>query len=142
MTRRLNLALLTEAVDQLDHPAAAARLYPWLEAELPHGLCMIVGPNAFFGAVERCLGLLAGALGLDDDAVRHHEAALEAHAHLRAPGWAARSRYDLARALLRRGHHDDAERARSLLGQASRAAGELGMPRLRLEATRFLTEVR
>ena len=140
--RRFNMVILAEAVDQLDDPAAAALLYPWLQGEIPHGRCIIVGPNAFFGAVERCLGLLACTSGLDDAAVRHHEAALEAHEHLRAPGWVARSRYDLARALLRRGHPDDADRARSLLAQAIRAADELGMPRLRREATQVRTAVR
>jgi len=140
--RRFNMVLLAEAVDQLDHPAAAALLYPWLQDELPHGRCIIVGPNAFFGAVERCLGLLACTSRLDDDAVNHHEAALEAHDRLRGPGWVARSRYDLARALLRRGHPDDADRARSLLAQAKGAADQLGMPRLRLEATHVRTAVR
>jgi len=140
--RRFNMVLLAEAVDRLDHRNAADRLYRWLTAELPHGRCIIVGPNAFFGAVERCLGLLARTCGLDDDAVRHHEAALEAHEHLRAPGWVARSRYDLARALLRRGHHDDAERARSLLARANGAADQLGMPRLRLEAAYVRTVAR
>jgi hypothetical protein len=128
--RRVHLALLSEVVERLGHTDAAARFYRWLEAELRHGRCVIVGPNAFYGAVERYLGLLALTLGRSGDAVHHQEIALDVHDQMRALGWATRSRYDLARALLVRAVGDDAQRAHALLDQASSVARDLGMRRL------------
>jgi hypothetical protein len=49
---------------------------------------------------------------------------------MRARGWATRSRYDLARALLVRAVGDHAQRAHALLDQASSVARDLGMHRL------------
>jgi Tfp pilus assembly protein FimV len=59
--------------------------------------------------------------------VEHHEAALDLHERMRAIGWAARSRYDLARALIDRG---DEARAGDLLEEAAQAAEGLGMATL------------
>jgi hypothetical protein len=132
--RRYLLSMLSEAAALLGDTRSAARLYEWLVGELRHGDCVIIGPNAFFGAVRRYLGLLALALGRAGDAVAHHEAALEVHERMRARGWAARSRYDLARALLARGEDGDAARAAELLDAAIDAAKELGMPKLLEEA--------
>ena len=46
------------------------------------------------------------------------------------PGWEARSRYDLALALLGRGESGDVERAGTLLNEVVQRANELGMTRL------------
>jgi tetratricopeptide (TPR) repeat protein len=128
--RRYSLVVLAEAAGTLGHVDAAARLVPWLIDELASGECVILGPNTFFGSVRRYLGLLTLTLGRADDAVHHHEAALAIHERMRARGWAARSRYDLTRALLARGCPGDAERAAALADEARRAADELGMPKL------------
>jgi tetratricopeptide (TPR) repeat protein len=128
--RRYNLSMLTEAAALLGHVHAAARLYEWLKEETQSGDCVIIGPNAFFGAVRRYLGLLALTLGDAGDAVDQHEAALEVHERLRAHGWTARSRYDLARALLARGENGDTARAAELLDAAIDSAKDLGMPKL------------
>ena len=52
---------------------------------------------------------------------------------MRARGWAARTRYDLARALLARGQAGDSERAARLIGDAMQAASALGMLKLHEE---------
>ena len=69
-------------------------------------------------------------LGRLDDAVALHESALEVHERMGANGWVARSRYDLARALLARHSTSDAERAVGLVTDATAAARRLGMPKL------------
>jgi class 3 adenylate cyclase/tetratricopeptide (TPR) repeat protein len=128
--RRYSLVLLAEAAEMLGAAISGAELLSWLEDELPRGECVIIGPNAFFGSIRRYLGLLTLLLGRADEAVQHHEAALTVHANMRARGWEARSRYDLARALLARGGAHDARRAAALLDEAHAAATELGMPKL------------
>jgi tetratricopeptide (TPR) repeat protein len=131
--RRANFALLAEAAEQLGDIDAAEILYPWLEAELAHGDCIPVGANAFYGAVHRYLGLLAATRGRIDDAVTHYRTALAIHDNMRAAGWAARTRFDLGRALLVRPSRTDMEAGRELLEQASRSAIQLGMNRLLAE---------
>jgi DNA-binding SARP family transcriptional activator len=134
LLRRFSLSMLAESAALLGDTRSAAQLYEWLAEELRHGDGVIIGPNAFFGAVRRYLGLLASTLGRAGDAVAHHEAALDVHERMRARGWAARSRYDLARALLARDEPGDAARAAELLAAAIDAAEELGMPKLLDEA--------
>jgi tetratricopeptide (TPR) repeat protein len=128
--RRCNLALLAESAEILGDGEVAARLNAWMIDELRFGVCVIAGPCAFHGAVHRYLGLLASTLGDADDAVEHHESALDLHERMRAGGWSARSRYDLARSLVERGHEGDKERATRLRAAALTRAEQLGMPRL------------
>jgi hypothetical protein len=128
--RRVTLALLAETADILGHVDAAHRLLGWLADELRSGECVIIGPNAFYGSVRRYMGLVALTAGLVDDAVRYHEEGLATHERMRARGWEARSRYDLARTLLARRQPGDRERAASLVDQARHAAARFGMVRL------------
>ena len=132
--RRFSLAVLAESAELLGHRGAAEKLYSWLQHELSLGDCIILGANAYCGALRRYVGLLALTLGRPDEAVEHHEAALEVHERMRARGWAARSRYDLARALLARAAEGDVARAAGLIGEAFSAAHNLGMPKLLEEA--------
>jgi hypothetical protein len=124
------LALLAEAAAVLGDTDAAASLYTWLQDEAPHGECVNVGAHVYHGALRRYLGLLALTLNLAEEAVSHHEAALEVHERMRARGWAARSRYDLTRALIARSAEGDADRASLLADEAINSAHELGMPKL------------
>lgn len=125
--RRYTLALLAEAAAILDHSTGATTIRPWLQTELRHGECVVVGPNAYHGAVRRYTGLLALTLGNADHAVEDHTAALELHERMRTPGWAARSRYDLAQALRARGTRSDDEAADRLTAEARDLASRLGM---------------
>ena len=91
-------ALAAEACALLGDERLAPRLYELL---LPRdGLCILGGRGVYFrGAAARYLGLLAATQGRWDDAVRHHEQALETNTRAQAPPWIARSLLDLARAL-------------------------------------------
>jgi DNA-binding SARP family transcriptional activator/tetratricopeptide (TPR) repeat protein len=126
-------ALAGEACALLGDARLAPRLYELL---LPRdGLCILGGRGVYFrGAAARYLGLLAATLGRNDDAVRHLEAALETNARAQAPPWIARTSFELARALLARGHAGDEDRIAELLQRAERLAGELGMRSLAARA--------
>ena len=112
-------------VHATDH---AAVLYALLRDLAGRGLAL--GSAAYHGTTDRSLGLLALALGRVEDAVVHHEAALAAHETFGARPWAARSRFDLARALLARDADGDRARALGLLNDALDAAHDIGMPAL------------
>lgn len=131
--RRLHLTLLAEATAHLPDRDASSLLLRWMQPELRYGSCVIIGPNTFFGAASRTLGLLSLTIGDAASAVEHHAAALVVHGDLRAAGWVARSKYDLGAALRARGKRGDGEQATRLLAEASRAAWHLGMPKLTTE---------
>jgi class 3 adenylate cyclase/tetratricopeptide (TPR) repeat protein len=105
------------------------------------GLGSHLGPWAYHGAVDRYLGLLAATVDRLDEAVEHYEAALAIHRRMGARPWLARSRYDLARALLVRDDPGDRERAFSELNDALDAANTIGMPRLVEQALALKLEV-
>jgi hypothetical protein len=73
-------------------------------------VCILGGRGVYFrGAATRYLGLLASTLGRGGVALRHHEdalltnsRALVTNSRAHAPPWVARSRLNLARALLAR----------------------------------------
>jgi class 3 adenylate cyclase len=73
---------------------------------------------------------MATARSRHDEAIDRHEAALAQHEQMRARGWAARSRYDLACAHLARAAEGDAARAGALVSEVVERANELGMTRL------------
>ena len=108
--------------------ALAEKLYVMLEPDV--GCASILGASAYHGAVDRYLGLLATTLDRHDDALAHHEAALAMHERMRAAPWVARTRFDLAGALVARGAEFDRERALGLLNDALDAANSIGMTKL------------
>jgi tetratricopeptide (TPR) repeat protein len=132
---RSGAALAAEACALLGDEPLAARLYALL---LPRdGLCILGGRGVYFrGAVARYLGMLAVTLGREDDAVRHHAAALETNTRAQAPPWIARSLVELGAALLTRGAPGDERRAVDLLGRAEPLARSLGMRTLTARVTR------
>ena len=118
--------MLAEAVVALGDTANAAGLYAEL---LPvERYCLVLGDGVLcLGPAARPLGALAALLERWDEA--------ETHSPVRrgAPPWAARTRLDFGRALLRRGRPEDRMRAQQLLCDASDAAA-LGMARVAAEA--------
>jgi DNA-binding SARP family transcriptional activator len=70
-------------------------LEPYAERNVALGWVSACG-----GSVARYLGVLDRLRGRPDEAVAHLEAALEMNASMRARAWAARTRFDLADALL------------------------------------------
>jgi tetratricopeptide (TPR) repeat protein len=138
--RRYSLAMLSEAAEILGHTDAASQLSGWMKDQLRSGLCVVIGPNTFLGAVDRYLGLLASTLGDTNEAIHHHEVALDVHDSMRARGWAARSRYDLSRALLAQGDSFDSDRSATLIDEALSMARALAMPKLTEEVLALKTQ--
>ncbi len=121
------VALASAAVALGDTPGCE-RLYDLLR---PHATRhAMIGYSAYHGAVAHYLGRLARVLERHADALRHLEAAVDAHERMQARPWAARSRYELASALVVRGEPGDPQRALGLLNQALDSGNELGMARL------------
>jgi len=125
----VGMALLAEVAAALgDAPRAAtlsALLLPYADRNVT-----VTGGAVSVGPVSRYLGLLARAMGRNDDAECHLTAALEIGGHLRARPIIAHVQSELAELLLyRRGPSDDA-RAAELLSHAGATASELGMAQL------------
>ena len=129
---RASLAMLGETLVALGDTANAARLYAEL---LPvQRYCMVLGDGIIcVGPAARVLGSLAALLERWDEAEAHFARALELSQGLGSPTWAARTRLDFGRALLRRGRPEDRTRAHPMLRDASKA-GALGMARVAAEA--------
>ncbi|MFE8973031.1 ATP-binding protein [Streptomyces cyaneofuscatus] len=85
------------------------------------------------GPVDLWLGMLAAARDDRDTAVATLTEAAASADRLGARPWAVRARLHLARALLARAEPGDTGRARALLGEAEREAGELGLHHLASE---------
>jgi DNA-binding winged helix-turn-helix (wHTH) protein/tetratricopeptide (TPR) repeat protein len=86
------------------------------------------------GSASHFLGVCERELGDAGAAVAHFEAALVMNERLRAPAHLARTRVELADALLRRRGRGDAARAAALLEQARATARDLGIPPLAARA--------
>jgi class 3 adenylate cyclase len=130
--RYLRCALAETAVRT--GPLSAIESIAELLADEDDGGNVLLGNAAYHGCVDRYIGIVALALDRAAEAVARHESAVAAHEAMRSPPWAARSRYDLARALIGRGESGDVERASRLLNEAVETATELGMTRLLEEA--------
>ncbi|MFJ3435911.1 ATP-binding protein [Streptomyces cyaneofuscatus] len=86
------------------------------------------------GPVDLWLGMLAAARDDRDTAVATLTEAAASAYRLGARPWAVRARLHLARALLARAEPGDTGRARALLGEVEREAGELGLRHLASES--------
>ncbi len=128
---RYCVAMLAEVAAATSSHDSLVRLDEWMRSDTEsRGRAVTIAANAYHGAFVRYCGLVAGALGRHSEAVADHEAALAEHQQMRAPGWEARSRYDLALALLGRNESGDVERAGTLLNEVVQRANQLGMTRL------------
>jgi tetratricopeptide (TPR) repeat protein len=132
----VTLAVYGQAAAELGErePAAALRrlLAPWRDQAISPGV-------GGWGVVARVTGNLAFALGELDDARADLARAVELHDRMGAPLWAARSRVELARALVANGGTGELAAARSLLADAIRVAEERGLPALSARATALAT---
>jgi tetratricopeptide (TPR) repeat protein len=113
--------------DPTHAPALYVLLEPFAERNVSFGWVSASG-----GSVARYLGLLARLRGRRPQAVEHFEAALEMNAAMRARAWTARTRFDLADALLDAPDPPaaDLRRAEQTLDAALDEAHALGMSRL------------
>jgi class 3 adenylate cyclase/tetratricopeptide (TPR) repeat protein len=128
VTRTFNLCESAEVAVALGDTVRAVELVGLLRPRA--GMASAIGSFAYHGAVDRYLGLLELCVGHHDEAVADLERALAIHDGMRARPWSARTRYDLARALLARGDPGDRQRAVALLNDALETANSVGMPRL------------
>ena len=125
-----NLGFLALTCAALGDERRAAKLYDLLLPFAPFNLrtsrigIVCTGPAAHY------LGLLAASRQNVDAAVRHFEAALLVGARLGSPPFVAITQVELAHMLLQRGRHDDRERARDVLDEASATAEAIGNRRL------------
>ncbi len=127
----------------LGESADVAVLHGLLEPYRGHHVASGTTAMVYFGPVELRLGIAAHHLGRLDDAVRELEQAEQACARNGAAGFRVEAQYELAAVLARRAGPGDAERARSLLTTAGKAARSLGMAPFAAkisELTRHLAE--
>ncbi len=124
--RIASLAYLAEVCVWLDDKARAAALYqrllPYAERNVVFG-----AHTASFGAASRLLGMLATTLQRWELAQHHFEHAIAFDQRTGGRPWLARSRFEFAAMLLRRGEGGDGERVRCLLEAAIDEARKLGM---------------
>jgi predicted ATPase len=108
----------------------ATRLAPYATRTVTNGAKVYVAP------VAHCLGMLEAMRARWDESARHFEHALAMSRGMPAPPALARTQYEYARMLLRRGHAGDAPRAQALIDEALATARALEMELLteRLQA--------
>ena len=122
-------ALIAEVCDYLGDANRAKPLYELLLPFVDRNI--VVGRGGYWlGSVARYLALLAAVMGRYEEAEAHFDKALEMHRRMHATPWTARTRYDLARMLLRRDGFGDLERADELLAGALEIARDIGMTTL------------
>jgi hypothetical protein len=125
------LALACLVAAQLSDAEAARSLYP---AVLPYAgrvlAITIPHPLVCLGSASFYLGLLAAVTCRWSEADGHFEAAIRTHDQLGARPLLARTQYEYARMLLRRGQAGDPSRALGLLDRALATASSLGMTTL------------
>lgn len=126
-------AMFAEVASITNHRAAAELLLDLMADDIPPSV--IVGPYAYYGAMDRYRGLLSTLLERHDDAVEMQRRAITFAERMFSRPFVARGQFDLARALLARGDAADQAEAVSLLNGALVSATELGMTRLMEEVT-------
>ena len=123
------MAMLSRTVSKLGAVEHARPLYD-LQIPFSDRNCLWGSGFMSFGPISRYLGMLATTFGEPGLALEHLEHALGRSRDLRSPPLMARTKVEMARALLARSADGDGARARALLEEAGRTATELGMARL------------
>jgi hypothetical protein len=112
----------------LNEPEAAGSLYPILLPYAGHIIAFTAPqPVVCHGSASYYLALLATVTARWAEAADQFEAAIQAHDRLGAGSFLARTRFEYARMLLRRGRAADRSRAVELLDRALATASTLGM---------------
>ncbi|WP_162231713.1 ATP-binding protein [Allosalinactinospora lopnorensis] len=135
------LATASLAAARLGDADAAGAVYPLLRpyadrtivAPMPH-------PVVCFGPASSYLALLAATSSRWEEAAGHFESAISENSRMGAAVFLARTRYEYARMLIRRGRAADRRNAAELLEQAQDAALALGMAALGRECASLREE--
>jgi tetratricopeptide (TPR) repeat protein len=120
-----SLGFLADVAEYLADADRARTLYELLSPYAARNAC--TADYISTGSVSRPLGVLASTLSRWHQAERHFEDALTANARMDARPWVARTQFDYARALRRRGAAGDSERAADLFDTAQKTYAELGL---------------
>jgi class 3 adenylate cyclase len=122
----VTLMLATHAAGRLGDARRAAMTYNIL---LPYAQRQVTVGFAFLceGSASLSLGEAATAMGRWDDAERHFEEALSFDERTGTPPWLARTQYEYASMLHKRGGPGDDDQAVALVNRALATAEELGM---------------
>lgn len=121
----VTLSLLAEVVSRLPHGPSLETLYGLL---LPHAeRHAALDTDVALGPVAFPLALLAEAMGRPGEAETHFRRAIRQNSEAGALGHLVRARHHCGRLLLRRGQPRSRQEALAMLGEARRAARELGM---------------
>jgi hypothetical protein len=122
------VALASLLSARLDEPEAARSLYPLLLPYARHIVAFTAPhPVVCLGSASFYLALLATTTSRWAQAPDHFQAAIRAHDRLGAGPLLARTRYEYARMLLRRGQAADRKQALGLLDRTLATADHLGM---------------
>jgi tetratricopeptide (TPR) repeat protein len=122
---RVGLILSAEACAFYEDDRHAGAIASLLE---PYGgQVLMVGWQDCRGPVDLYLGMVRAVEGRLDQAVERLEAALGCSRYIESPRWTARTSYELARALRRRGADGDVERALALVAEALPVAESLDL---------------
>jgi len=132
------LATAALAVGNVGDPRFARAL---LDVAAPYADAAVMSDVGPVCDLATCYGLLLLTAGDIEAAVTQLTHALSVTQRVRAPGWQARTRLILARALLRRGGPGDRTRADELLRLADAAASELKLAPISEQATALLLGV-
>ena len=136
----VSIGLLAEAARTLGDADRASVLHGLL---LPYSdRVAYATPEISTGAVSRHLGLLAHTTERWDEAVRHFDDAIARNERIGARPWVAHAQHDLAASLLRRGRAADRGQAESLVSEALRTYGELGMQTYAARASALMDKAR
>jgi tetratricopeptide (TPR) repeat protein len=131
----LTATLLAEGCAMLADEGRAVLLYDRL---CPHaGSWVAWAEGACLGPVTHALGLLARTMGRLDEGAAHFEAAIADTRRTGARPYLARSLYEYAVLLQRRGGSDDGARACALLDEAHVLADDMGMAALAAKIARL-----
>ncbi len=133
-------SMLSNACVNLGDVERAQQLY---ELILPGKLHFtIVGYGVmYWGSRARELGNLASLMRRFEEAEGHFELAVSQNAKTGAVPWVARSQFDYARMLIRKGDPKEKQRARELAEAAQRVARRLPMERLTLETAELIQQI-
>ena len=123
-----SLTYIADACAVLGDEATAALVYHELEP-LAGTNVMIGQLVAYYGPVDRYLGMLATTLGDWGRAEKHFEHAMARCRQMKTSTWLAHTEYEYARLLIARGSREPQELA-ALLGEAARLAYQIGLTAL------------
>ncbi len=123
------VAIMAEVCTLYSDADRAAKLYDLL---LPYAARNATLPSAisYLGPVSHYLGKLARIMGRWEQAQDHFDAAVAMNAKMGARPWLARTQYEYARMLLKRGSDGDVQAAQSLITDSLKTAEDIGMAKL------------